>query len=247
MSKQPELPLDYPASQGTSRYGAPVPEFVEAAGKFAKKYGRNYNPSQFENIKAGEGHNALYPVVRESIGKPMTKRMERSYSALRNEIPAHYNHLTSPVEQGGLGISVEFTKENPYSHPSEIAKDVTENRRLKVLSTESTGSHSLFSNEENDMFRAVHDAFGHLATARDFSKHGEEAAYASHAQMFSKKALPALASETRAQNSYVLNAGDFPPNAPVDIPNWATKVNGVPPKKKAPKQKKPEQLKFKGM
>ena len=247
MSKQPELPLEFPESQGTSRYGAPVPELSEAASKFATKFGRVYNANQFENIRAGESHNALYPVVRQSIGKPMSRRMQSSYSALRKELPEHYNYLTSPAEEGGLGISVEFTKDDPYKHPTEMADDVRNNRRLRVLSTESTGSHALFSNKENDMFRAVHDAFGHLATARDFSKHGEEAAYESHAQMFSKKALPALVSETRAQNAYVLNTGDFPPNAPIDVPNWATKVGGMPPAPKAPKQKKPKQLKLKGI
>jgi len=247
MAQQPELPLEYPASQGTSRFGAPVPELAEGASRYAARLGRVYNSDQFENIRAGESHSALYPVVRQSIGQPMTRRMKSSYNALRKELPEHYNYLTSPKEKGGLGVSVEFTQEDPYKHPNEMAEDVRTNNRLKVLSTESTGSHALFSNEENNMFRAVHDAFGHLSTARDFSKHGEEAAYASHAQMFSKKALPALVSETRAQNSYILNAGGFPPNAPMNIPDWATKVGGMPPEPKAPKQKKPKQLKLKGI
>lgn len=247
MAEQPELPLEFPKSQGTSRFDAPVPELAEGAKKWAERLGKTHNTAQFENIRADDSYRALYPEVRRSIGQPLTHRMERSYRALRKEIPKQYNYLTSPVEQGGLGISVEVTHENPYNHPREMAEDVKTNRRLKVLSTESTGGHALLSNEENDMFRAVHDAFGHLATARDFTRHGEEAAYSSHAAMFSKKALPALVSETRAQNTYLIHAGDFPPNAPINVPEWATTVGKMPPepKKKKQKEKKPKQLKMK--
>jgi hypothetical protein len=245
MEKQPELPLEFPKSQGTSRYDAPVPELAEGAKRWAEKLGRTHNTAQFENVRAGDSHSALFPAVRRAIGQPMTKRMQKSYESLRREVPKQYKYLTSPVEKGGLGISVEVTHENPYNHPSEMAEDIKTNRRLKVLSTESTGGHSLFSNEENDMFRAVHDAFGHLATARDFSKHGEEAAYSSHAQMFSKKARPALVSETRAQNAYVTNAGDFPPNAPINVPDWATEVGRMPPEPKKKKAKKTKQPKLK--
>jgi len=62
--------------------------------------------------------------------------------------------------------------------------------------------------------------------------------------MFSKKALPALVSETRAQNSYVLNAGDFPPNAPINVPEWSTDVKNMPPEPKQPKIKKTKQPQF---
>jgi hypothetical protein len=90
------------------------------------------------------------------------------------------------------------------------------------LSTEATGPHHIFSDQENDRFRAVHDVFGHAATGRGFSRHGEEAAFLSHRQMFSKRALPALASETRGQNSY-LNYG------PGGFPEQETKPIGLPP------------------
>lgn len=245
MDTQPELPLEFPKSQGTSRYDAPVSDLAEGAKRWAEKLGRTHSTEQFENIRADDSYRALYPEVRKSIGQPMTKRMQSSYESLRREIPKQYKYLTSPVEHGGLGISVEVTHENPYEHPSQMAEDVRKNKRLKVLSTESTGGHGLFSNEENDMFRAIHDAFGHLATARDFTRHGEEAAYSSHASMFSKKALPALVSETRAQNTYLIHAGDFPPNAPINVPDWATKVGNMPPEPKKKKPKKAKQLKLK--
>ena len=84
--------------------------------------------------------------------------------------------------------------------------DIRDNSHLSVLSTATTGGHPLLTNDQNDMFRAVHDAFGHAATGRGFDPHGEEAAFRSHYAMFSPDAQPAMATETRGQNS-ALNYG----------------------------------------
>jgi hypothetical protein len=76
-----------------------------------------------------------------------------------------------------------------------------------VLSTKTTGGHPFFSDDENDMFRAVHDVFGHAGTGRGFDRHGEEAAYQSHASMYSPLARMALATETRGQNAALITGG----------------------------------------
>jgi hypothetical protein len=123
-----------------------------------------------------------------------------AFTAMREEVKKQFDHL------GKMGYSVEVTKHDPYydggMNPAALMKDLRDNRRLKVLSTATTGGHPFFTNEENDMFRAVHDAFGHAATGRGFDRHGEEAAYLAHARMFSPLARQALATETRGQNSF---------------------------------------------
>lgn len=60
----------------------------------------------------------------------------------------------------------------------------------------------------NDLFRGVHDILGHGAEGFQFGPRGEENAYRSHAVMFSPLARRAMATETRAQNSWV----NFGPN-----------------------------------
>jgi hypothetical protein len=55
----------------------------------------------------------------------------------------------------------------------------------------------------NDMFRAVHDYYGHACIGSDFGPVGEENAWVSHMQMFSPAAQAALTTETRGQNSWV--------------------------------------------
>jgi hypothetical protein len=58
----------------------------------------------------------------------------------------------------------------------------------------------------NDLFRAVHDAFGHGLEGAGFRAQGEENAWQAHTRLFTGSALGAITSETRGQNSW-LNYG----------------------------------------
>jgi len=58
----------------------------------------------------------------------------------------------------------------------------------------------------NDLFRAVHDAFGHGLEGAGFRAQGEENAWQAHSRLFTGSALGAITSETRGQNSW-LNYG----------------------------------------
>jgi hypothetical protein len=51
----------------------------------------------------------------------------------------------------------------------------------------------------NDLFRAAHDAFGHVMSGNKFSLSGEFKAAYDHRQMFSDEATPALLAETIGQ------------------------------------------------
>lgn len=239
MAEQPVIPGMEKYMEANLRFAPPVPTLAEGAARYAERIGKTHNAEQFKGVGVGPGYHALAPIVRKQIEnpQPMTPELSASYDALRKETRQQFDYLTSPKEKGGLGIRVEVSAEDPYKSPKEMHEDVLKNNRLRVLSTESTGGHSVFSNEENDMFRAVHDAFGHLSIGRNFSREGEEAAYGSHSRMFSDKALKALTSETRAQNSYLINTGDFTPNVPFDVPEWSQSLEGAPKEKKTRKRK----------
>jgi hypothetical protein len=132
-----------------------------------------------------------------------------AYAALTQEVDQQYKDLT-----GRLGVKVDFVASDPYKNVEELRKDLEDNRHIAVLKTDTTldssGAHPYFTNEQNDKFRAVHDAFGHAATGRGFDRNGEEAAYQAHRSMFSDLAGKALATETRSQNSYLITNGEFP-------------------------------------
>lgn len=210
---------------------APVTDLQAGASDWAKQRGLSYDPDTAMNARAvgGFGHR-VFREHADAVQRPPSADIMRSYETLGREVGEQYNYLTGPREHGGLGVNVEVTDEDPYDSPDAMRADFEQNRRLKVMSTATTGGHSFFTNAKNDQFRAVHDAFGHLAIGRNFSRDGEEGAYRSHAQMFSPQARPALASETRGQNSYLnWGGGNFPDNRPVDLPSWATDIDLQPP------------------
>lgn len=138
-----------------------------------------------------------------------------AFHAMRHEVGQQFEHMTRPTSKGGLGLHVEVTEKDPYQEEGHYGiirnarQDVEQNNRLKVLATKATGGHAVFSNDENDMFRAVHDLYGHLGSGRGVDIHGEDAAYQKHASMFSPLARRALATETRGQNATLHATGDF--------------------------------------
>jgi hypothetical protein len=110
---------------------------------------------------------------------------------------------------------------DPYAtNPRLAARDVAENNHLWFFPTEGgfgtvnkitdnpmlrktgekIGDHDLLA---NDMFRVVHDYFGHLKEGHGFRAAGEDNAWRTHAQMYSDLARPAMTTETRGQNSWV--------------------------------------------
>lgn len=125
-----------------------------------------------------------------------------AYDALISELNDQYQLLTET-----LGYKVEVVDEDPYPDVKALLADVHDNKRIKVLSTKSTPpGHPYLTDAENDKFRAVHDAFGHAGTGRGFDRHGEEAAYQAHANMFGPLARLALATETRGQNAMLIRS-----------------------------------------
>ena len=157
---------------------------------------------------------------------PETTGIRKSYESLRKGVNNQYEFMTRSHKEGGMGLRHQTVNKDPYSDPKQMAADVNKGQ-IKTLSTKATGGHAIFSDEENDRFRAVHDVFGHAATGRDFSRSGEEAAFLSHRQMFPKRALGALASETRGQNSYLnYGGGSFPDQSEklIGLPGFAARA-----------------------
>jgi hypothetical protein len=95
-------------------------------------------------------------------------------------------HLPVFSDRPGFGSDAEF-QEMKGNHPIFRDSPVTQGGR--------TISY-------NELFRAVHDVFGHTMHEYDFSALGEENAWRSHAAMYTPKARAAMTFETRAQNSW---------------------------------------------
>ncbi|MFD0782621.1 hypothetical protein ACFQZ8_01590 [Micromonospora azadirachtae] len=136
-------------------------------------------------------------------------RAYTAYAAFCRETVQQYHILVGRVEFGGLGVAVRIVDEDPYADVESMVDDLRQ-RRLKVWASAASGNpHPYLSDGENDMFRAIHDAFGHGASGRGFDRHGEEAAWLKHSSMYSAMARRAMTTETRGQNcAQVFHFGD---------------------------------------
>lgn len=147
---------------------------------------------------------------------PNDPSVKRAYEALVKETMDQYE----AIKKSGLKIKrIEPGQENPYKNSQDLLKDISENNQMWYYPTSSgfgTGeaaghpllqpTKELYNGEPmmaNDIFRIVHDYFGHGKKGVGFGPIGEENAWRTHRQMFTPEAAKALTTETRGQNSWV--------------------------------------------
>lgn len=156
--------------------------------------------------------------------KPNDPEVRAAYNAMVEETLAQWQEIKK------TGLTAEFvTGDDPYGgSPWGAIRDVRDNNHMWVFSTEDGyGQGGITAEMEaenpmlalvpdenfggkpvrvNDIFRVVHDYFGHVKEGFGFRARGEENAWRSHSLMFSPLARRALTTETRGQNSW-LNYG----------------------------------------
>lgn len=202
---------EFYAARPEHRPRPPISELAAGRSQYIRQRGGRPSPftqADYQNV-----------AVQEPIGRRIAQTYDRmpdysehplvqkSFKAMGEETSRQFEFLTGSRRKGGLGLDVSVEEEDPYANPEEMMTDVRENSRLKVLSDRITGGHPIFTPTQNEEFRAVHDAFGHAATGRGFDRHGEEAAWLSHSQMYSPLARGAMTTETRGQNSAFIFTG----------------------------------------
>lgn len=152
---------------------------------------------------------------------PHDPEVKAAYDQMVREVAAQYQAALDS------GLKVEFVVgEDPYAgNPRAMTEDVRQNNHMWVFSTrDGFGSDASFDPKDNpllaetefeisgqkalanDLFRAVHDYFGHVKEGVGFRAGGEENAWQAHRAMFSPLAARAMTTETRGQNSW-LNYG----------------------------------------
>jgi len=197
-----------------------VPLASEGAARYASNMGL-VRPNRFDNVIVNLPQGKR--IAAEYEAAPMYDAAAEPYfRAMAEETKRQFDFMTRSKREGGLGVDVSIKDTDPYAKAAHMMQDANQGR-FSVLSSAQTGGHPFFTDDENNQFRAVHDFFGHAATGRGFDPHGEEAAFRSHYAMFSPKARPAMATETRGQNS-ALNFGTgernkFVPQKVVTLPS----------------------------
>ncbi|MGW4905322.1 hypothetical protein [Streptomyces sp. NPDC004270] len=126
------------------------------------------------------------------------------------------------LQENGVRIEPWLSEGQPYATSAALIRELRETSRLNVFLTSnghgrhdtpeshrhpaghpmlepspiiSRGARFLF----NDLFRAVHDAFGHAVRGNSFTARGEFMAARDHMQMYHPECHPVLLSETVGQ------------------------------------------------
>ena len=199
----------------------PVASVRADAVSYAKKYGLP-TPTVSDYVPVDPERGARIADEFERLAHaPESPEVLEAYGDLVREITQQYSHL---IDRGAT-FTPWVGEGQPYANSQEMVEDILKNRRLFFFPTErgfgeeELGRHPMLAdtgltavNSEgvevpllaNDLFRAVHDWFGHAMSGYAFGPRGEENAWIEHAKMLqSSGAVQALTTETRGQNSWV--------------------------------------------
>jgi hypothetical protein len=195
----------------------PVPGVKELARRYVEQVGLPYREHQAFVRADPERGARIAQAFSEMKHDPENPEVKQAYRAMIDETLQQFKLIDS------TGLKLEMIKpdmENPYPNGSnDVFKDI-QNGHLWFFPTdlgfgtqttisenpllEKTGifidGHELAA---NDVFRIVHDYFGHAKEGNGFGKDGEENAWQAHVRMYSPEAARAMTTETRGQNSWV--------------------------------------------
>jgi hypothetical protein len=206
----------------------PDPRLVEVAERYAASRGIQLR-RQAEYVKVDpERAKRIAEAYDAMPHAPQDPAVKAAYQDLIQQTRAQYDALV------GAGYKFWFMdpEADPYAgNPWNAMRDLRANQRMAVFPTAvgfgtsdfdpaanpllaDAGLEWGFGSPDgqkkrvlvNDLFRAVHDAFGHGLEGAGFRADGEENAWQAHVRLFTGPAVGAITSETRGQNSF-LNYG----------------------------------------
>ena len=229
LSRRAITPLEgAPQVQGGS---GPIPEIVQAAVNYAAQndipFGRQARYVEIDEDLA----TRIAQAYAEMEDAPNDPKVREAYQSLIRQTEAQFQAL----EDAGYRFYFYDETNDPYDgNPMNAMRDLRQNKVMAIFQTTPEGygpEGATFMQEinpllrdsgrrwsygsmdgpsrpvlMNDLFRAVHDTFGHGLEGAGFRARGEENAWQAHRKLYTGPAVGALTSETRGQNSY-LNFG----------------------------------------
>lgn len=208
---------------GNKLFNEPLKDAETIAKSYMKSVGMEYVPVEkitklYENLS--KRISDAYDKMKNDPNDPQVKK---AYEAMAKETLDQYDQILEK------GYNVEINNNEPYSSSEDMINDLRDNKRMKIFSTESGFGDEPITEEQrkenpllrdsgrkdingetllvNDVFRFVHDFFGHAKLGNSFGPIGEENAWRVHSEMYSPEARKAMTSETRGQNSWVNFSG----------------------------------------
>lgn len=220
-----------PTIQGAT---GPDTKLVAVADKYAADNGIDLKRQSEYVVVDEERAKRIADAYEQMVNDPQNPKVKEAYEDLIRQTKAQYDALVD----AGYEFTFFDDETDPYEgNPYNAMRDLRKNKKMAVYGTfAGYGTEGITDSEvennpllvdtglrwkdqngneqivtANDLFRAVHDAFGHGLEGSGFRARGEENAWQAHVRLFKGPAIAALTSETRGQNSW-LNYGPFGEN-----------------------------------
>lgn len=215
-------------------FHGPDPRIVAVAERYANDLGIDFKrQAVYAEVDANRATRiaAAYDAMEHA---PHDPKVKEAYANLIKQTVAQYRALEAAGYRFWF-IDINTPEGQVYAaSPWNAMRDIRANQSMGIYPTaDGFGSSEDFNADENplqadtgiqwpngsqdgplkpvlanDLFRAVHDAFGHGLEGAGFRARGEENAWQSHVRLFTGSAVGAITSETRGQNSW-LNYGPY--------------------------------------
>ena len=221
--EQTTIPTAGPIA-GNRLFNKPLTKAKEVANGYYQRIFGTERPSFAGTRILDEARAKRIADAYESMkDDPNNLEVRAAYDAMSKETLDQYKDFVD------AGFTIEVDNEEPYNNSQEMIDDLKNNNRIKIFSTEAGYGDTPITDEQrqknpllqdsgikdvkgntllvNDIFRAIHDFYGHAELGNSFGPKGEENAWNIHARMFSPLARRAMTTETRGQNSYVNFSG----------------------------------------
>jgi hypothetical protein len=261
----------------------PDPRIVSVAERYAEANGIPYERQKSYVALDEDRAKRIAQAYEDMENAPNDPKVKAAYKDLIRQLKSQYEALIDD----GYEFTFFDSETDPYDgNPWNAMRDLRNNKRMAVYGTYdgfgTEGITTIDSKENpllantglkwkdqngvehpvtaNDLFRAVHDAFGHGLEGAGFRAQGEENAWQAHAKLFTGPALGALTTETRGQNSW-LNYGKygeqnktakvedtiFAPNKIGLMPDWTWEEGEVAPRGIVLGKKQPDAQTYEGI
>jgi hypothetical protein len=209
------------APAGKRLFNEANPETAEISSEYKKAKGIEYGPGK--NITKVDTEKAMRiaDAFEEMQDTPNDPEVQKAYQAMADETADQFEDIANK----GYTVELWDGEGEPYANSEAMIKDLKENKHMYIFSTEQGFGEEPITEEQrqqnkllqdsgykdkngntllyNDLFRFVHDFFGHSERGNGFGPVGEENAWDVHARMYTPLARRAMTTETRGQNSWV--------------------------------------------
>ncbi|NQZ74578.1 MAG: hypothetical protein HRT61_00440 [Ekhidna sp.] len=232
ISRTVELP-----KPGSRLFSQPVSDILSVANKYNSQAGlpevKINRVKSLDQSKSKSIADAYDSLLDDNLDNPEV------YSSY-NDLVVETNSQFEALQSEGYVVELYKGEGEPYANSQEMLEDLRVNKHIYVFSTKAGFGDNAITTDDlsrnpmlkdsgfkdsngeplmnNDVFRAVHDIFGHGKLGNSFGPIGEENAWVTHSQMYSPNARRAMTTETRGQNSWV-NFGPHLRNSDGSLPS----------------------------